>query len=336
MAGDWFEAELGALYEDGEALELRGGLNFVGFSITDEGGYYTITYTPGSGSSAGASGVVQLSDGSSGFSASPWARNGDDLDLNGNAVIDVSYIAVGTGTHADSGDFRADASFEFRAKNAGAGSSRIFGWDGTDVSYGDSTWAGAQTAYYDAGATGFHTFRHGTAGNFWTLFISSGVKVQHFYGNARVNVPTGNTLIVSVNDATVGTWSATGLAMNTLALSGVTTLNGARVAAPTQGTAITTTATINIANGAKYDVSSAGGAYAITLSTSGSPVDGDTVTLRTTAALANAITVTNGGTGGGNLGPDSGTIPAGMHAEYYYYYDGTATAWKYGGRQRTQ
>jgi trimeric autotransporter adhesin len=107
-----------------------------------------------------------------------------------------------------------------------------------------------------------------------------------------------------------------------------TTLNGVTIAAPTQGTAITTTATITVGNGVNYVVSSAGGAYAITLGTSGTFPIGTIVTLICANALANAITVTNGGPGGTNIGPGaSGTLAASIKAAYDFRWDGTN--WSY-------
>lgn len=101
-----------------------------------------------------------------------------------------------------------------------------------------------------------------------------------------------------------------------------------------QGTAITTTNSCTVAGGNNYDVTAAGGAYTITLGTTGSPLDGEIISFRTTNALANAITVTNGGTGGGNIGPSSGTMPAGVKGVYDFRWNASGTKWEYAGCKR--
>lgn len=113
-----------------------------------------------------------------------------------------------------------------------------------------------------------------------------------------------------------------------------TTLNGATVAAPTEGTAITTTATIAVGSGVNYKVTAAGGAYTITLGTAGSFLVGTIVTLVCTNALANAITVLNGGPAAGNIGPSSGTMPAGTKGAYDYRWNGTN--WEYSAMKPIQ
>jgi hypothetical protein len=216
--------------------------------------------------------------------------------LTGATAITAGVLNVGGGTIGTGGDINLDAAADVYGKNTGAGSSRLLGWGGADLSLGDNTWAGTQTIYLDCGATGFHVLRHNGTNHFAT--------------------------------SVAGTVFSNGGGV----LTGVVSINAASVVAPVQGTAVTTTVTLQIGNGSEYDVTAAGGAYAITLGTTG-VADGDMFILRATNALANAVTITNGGTGGGNLGP-SGVMTSAVKATYYYYYDGTATAWKYSGRVR--
>lgn len=112
-------------------------------------------------------------------------------------------------------------------------------------------------------------------------------------------------------------------APDTVNMVGVESINGATVVAPKQGTAVTTTATVNVSGGNDYDVSSAGGAYSLTVGTSGSPYTGEIISLKCPTALANAVTVVNGGAGGGNIGPSGGTIPAGFKGVVDVQFDGT-------------
>lgn len=68
-ARSWYDAFFGQLYNTGAVLELLGGVNFVGFTITaDEvNGYYTITNPAAANASAGAAHALQTSNGSGGF-----------------------------------------------------------------------------------------------------------------------------------------------------------------------------------------------------------------------------------------------------------------------------
>jgi hypothetical protein len=352
----WLDALLGALFDgDGNELEILGGLKFSGFTITpaevvnargDTVQVYDINVDTAAlgftsddiDNESGVAGAT-VSDALDALAAAiPPADNSIALAKLTNATAQFDFIMrVTAGAGAWERGTRANLVTAIDSQHVatlfGTPVLRVGAVGGTYPTIGSIRMVNAETIYsVGVGAlagTNLHLASYG-ADNVARFGSSSAVEVDIISG--------GN---VDINNGTAGALNyrfgqTSGLDLMSKPLVAVTTLNGARVAAPTQGTAITTTATINVANGVKYDVSSAGGAYAITLGTSGTPVDGETVTLRTTAALANAITVTNGGTGGGNLGPDSGTIPAGMHAEYYYYYDGTATAWKYGSRQRTQ
>lgn len=410
----WLDATFGVLFDEGEELEILGGINFVGFTITAdaENSRHNIAVDPATlgfaasdidNDSADVSGtkvsdaldalyaLIQSVDGSDvpnnrTITAGAGLTGGGDLSADrtitvaaadSTITVNADSIQVGTIGNSNLSDntvalarlANATAQYDFVMRTSsgagawqrGARADLVLAIDAQHVatSFGAPFFkVGASGGTYPTSGAVRHAFVNNAGGGVtlnrgikedgsteasltkWnadgTNWYTIGASPGGVNAIATILLRCATSVVVEVGGGTIGTWAATGLALNTRALSGVTTLNGASVGAPTQGTAITTTATIDVSAGAKYNVSSAGGAYTITLGTGGSLKDGETVTLRTTAALANAITVANGGTGGGNLGPDSGTIAAGMHAEYYYYYDGTATAWKYGGRQRTQ
>ncbi len=400
----WLDATFGVLFDNGTELEMLGGLNFVGFTITPDAANnrHNISVSGAATSSddvtneSGVTGdsvteALDTLDANTPVAASDLANDSADVagatvadaldalyaDITGGGTPTSRVLTAGAGM-TGGGDLSADRTFNVianadativvnandiqvgvlvagnfanntiaLARLANAGAAGFVGATGAGA-WGALT--GAQAAALLSGAlSGITTLAmtgalSGATSIGCTSLVSSGaVSGTTITGTGLgtfVGIAAGGAVSGVTTLAMTGALSgATSIGCTSLACAGpittVTTLNGASVAAPTQGTAITTTATVNVANGAKYDVSSAGGAYAITLGTSGTPLDGEMVTLRCTAALANAITVTNGGTGGGNLGP-SGVMAAGTKGEYYYYYDGTATAWKYGGYQRCQ
>lgn len=240
----WLDALLGALFDDGDELELIGGLNFVGFTLTPN--------------------VLVNSLGES---------------------VQVYDIAVaGAATTSDN-------------------VSNESGVSGSTVS--DAL---------DALATLIGTNTTNIATN-----------------TSSISTLNGRQIIAGTNMSGGGTLAADRTLSLAAALTGVDSINGAKVAAPVQGTAVTTTATINVSGGNNYDVTAAS-AYTLTLGTSGSPITGEIISLRTTNSLANAITITNGGGGGGNIGPSSGTLPASVKGVYDFRYDGTN--WVYAGMKR--
>ncbi len=325
MSRSWLDAFLGRILDNGTELELLGGVNFVGFAIDADtaNGYYTITNAGGTiaDNSLALAKLVNATGarviGATG--AGPWGElTGTQVGalvagpLGAGATPITNITMTGALSGATSGAFSSFVS-------AGA----------TPATAGELRVPHVSAALFrnNANDNNRYIWRTGaTTDDLWLGSADTGCDTTIFAGTTLTLAPGGSAewnFTASQLDATGGN------------LVNVGSINGATVAAPTQGTAITTTATINVSSGVKYDVSSAGGAYAITLGTSGTPLDGEMVTLRCTAALANDITVTNGGTGGGNLGP-AGKMAAGTKGEYYYYYDGTATAWKYGGYQRCQ
>ncbi len=233
MARTALDAMLGRLLDDGTELELLGGLNFVGFAITEGEGYWTVTNEGGA-----------ISDNS--------------VALAKLVNASAQYQLVGR-------------------KSASAGA-----------------WESCTLAELGITTTGIGA------------------------------VPTARTLTAGTNMSGGGDLSANRTLSLVAALTGITSVNGATVCAPVEGAVITTTATINVSQGNQRTVTAAGGAYAITLHAStGSPYTGESITLVCATALANAVTVTNGGAGGTNIGFSGGTLPSGFKGAASFYFDGT-------------
>jgi hypothetical protein len=298
----WLEALLGQISDNGNPLEGLGGLNFIGFTITPDGanGRYNIAAS-GSGGGGGGSTVA------SGIT--------NDSSVSGSTVKDALNTLL-SAANTDATNISTNAAKITALTVAGAG--KLPYVSGTPGTYSASVWTTDGTNLSGVGTIGSGAITSTGVGTF--VGIVAGGAVSGVTTLAMAGALSGATSIACTSLACAG------------AITSVTTLNGASVAAPAQGTAVTTTVTLQIGNGSEYDVTAAGGAYAITLGTTG-VADGDMFILRATNALANAVTITNGGTGGGNLGP-SGVMTSAVKAVYYYYYDGTATAWKYSGRVR--
>ncbi len=360
------EAEL-EIPGDAGALLYSAGLGALaaadGLIVVDSGNGLSATHFDGPGTVAPA-GAFRAANNAGGYTA---RTTGADSVLVGG-YIDASNNALynrGTGGFVASGNtawWNAQSGVyywrEYTSGNTDAGGEfDVMALSSAGLNLLNRLLIGVSSLRQDGtvSTAGFVNVVHGSAGGYgrnqansqdvplwrWGNFVNDVLYFGSSSSDAgkvagmRWGIHTGGVFWWEVNGAGIVALDDAGFDMNGRSLTEVTAINGATVAAPTQGTAITTTATIDISAGSKYDVTAAGGAYAITLGTSGSPADGDMVTLRATNALANAVTITNGGTGGGNLGP-GGVMTSGVKAEYYYYYDGTATAWKYGGRQRCQ
>lgn len=99
-------------------------------------------------------------------------------------------------------------------------------------------------------------------------------------------------------------------------LTGMSSINGAKIAAPVQGAAISASATCVAASGSNYDFS-ATAAYNITLGTAGA-LTGEVLSFRASATLGATVGFVNGGASGGTLGSYNGIKPI-----LDFRYDGT-------------
>lgn len=299
--GDWLEAELGQLYSEGVPLELRGGLNFVGLTVTDEGAYYTIEPLPGAASPTGATDSLQRNDGGS-FGGTEVIM----VDVGGGAYAGIvvanssAYLALGA-SPSGIGRLRGGYGEILIGGKDSLGNNRsvIAVGDGVanDLRVGDTN-LGSVTAHIK-NATGYFMVYDGS-----TRFAITSAKVEVFVplemtncaisetasvaqngtpadtgwlrgvgngthfavtaisagGNhkllstdaadnfgvgdsAKTNglfleAKTGGQIVLRINEVTSGTFNASGLAMNSLAISGVTTLNSAAPVAPVEGTVL--------------------------------------------------------------------------------------------------
>jgi hypothetical protein len=316
MARTALDALLGRLLFDGVEAELLGGLNFEGFTVTEADGYYTVV-PPGVG--AGTIPLAYLAEAVAQYDfvmrtssgAGAWERGTRAslvLAIDGQTVatfLGAPRIQLGGASttrgllNASIGGFGADGGLILAARTNGGTECNLLRWDSTDKFFLGSTSAAQVIASVATG--GYFAVR---VNNVEVASIST-TGLGTFVGVNAGGAVTGVTALTA-NSATIG---------------------GAIVAAPVQGTAVTTTATITVAGGNNYVVSSAGGAYTLTIGTGGTPYIGEVITLICAAALANAITVLNGGAGGTNIGPgagaDSGKIPAGTKLVCDFRFDGT-------------
>jgi len=283
VARTWLDGETGRLFDDGEELEILGGQNFIGFTIERDDVNNRYNIT----NAAGAPSSDDVSN-ESGVAGATVTLALDELAADIAAISGVSSsrnLIAGAGL-TGGGDLSADRTFTVAA-NA----------DGTIVVNANDIQVGVLVA-----------------GNFANNTIALARLANA--GAAGFVGATG----AGAWGALTGTQAAALLAGP---ITGITTLNGATVAAPVEGAQITTTATINVGQGNNRTVTAAGGAYAITLGTTGSPYTGEILSLVCSNSLANAVTVTNGGGGGGNIGPSGGTMPSGAKLVCDFVYDGT-------------
>lgn len=337
----WLDEMFGVLSDNGTEIELLGGLNFIGFTITPDptnnrhnisvaGAATTSDAVTNNSSVTGATvtaalntllssvgtnttAIANLTVAGAGkipyVSGTPGTYSASTYTTDGTSLIGLTSVRYGA-TPATQGSTRyTNGATIWYDKGSGAGDRRVWEGAGDDQSFG--ALAGTGVRYWDAGDGGQHIWRDGNGGarTLATLTHAAGLNMQ-------------TRAILGVTSLTMAG-----------ALVGVTTLNGTSVAAPVQGTAITTTNACTVAGGNNYDVTAAS-AYAITLGTGGSPIDGEIISFRTTNSLANAITVTNGGTGGGNIGPSSGTMPASVKGVYDFRWSASGTKWEYAGVKR--
>lgn len=307
------DALLGRLFDDGDELELLGGINWIGFTIErdDANNRYDITSAVGSLDSDDISNVSAVSGAT--VSAALNTLN----TAVGLRALAATQVIAGAGL-TGGGTLGAD-----RTLNVAAA-------DGTITVNADSIQVGTLVAgNYSNNTIALARLVNASAQFQIVARKTSSGGAWEDCSRSELGLALSATTITAGTNLTGGGDLSANRTLNVSAtLTGITSINGATVAAPTEGAQITTTATINVTQGSNRTVTAAGGAYAITLATTGA-ITGDVLSLICSNALANAITVTNGGGGGGNIGPSAGTMPASAKRVYDYRYDGTN--WAYSG-----
>jgi hypothetical protein len=122
MSRSWIDAFLGRLLDNGTELELIGGLNFVGFTITPDtaNGYYTITNPASATLPAGADDSLQRKASGTAFGTTAWiAQLAGGIYAGMLVASDNAYLALGA-TPATSGGLRMGNTLEVRFAGAGA------------------------------------------------------------------------------------------------------------------------------------------------------------------------------------------------------------------------
>jgi hypothetical protein len=236
MAGNWFEAILGKLYNNGTELELLGGLNF-------------------------KSGIKATAD---------FANGRYDVAIDSQSASGIAATHFdGPGAVGSNGVFRAanDAGGYVAVKSDGTSTVLVGGY----VDSFNNTLYGRGTGPYVAP------------------------------GNTAWYVLSGGSFFFRVNgETTEWQFSATQLDCFGNDLANVGRLNGATVAAPVEGTALTDAAqTLAVAGGNNYVQAVALTASRTkTLSNTG-PETGEVITIIRTTTAAFTMPIVNGGVGGG-------------------------------------
>lgn len=114
---------------------------------------------------------------------------------------------------------------------------------------------------------------------------------------------------------------------------GVDTINGCTVAAPIEGANIGADITVDPSDGNDF-VIDPGWTGTITLGTGSAIYGREIITLKRLVASADAITILNGGPGGGNIGPDGNDFPASVPLVCDYVQDLGSGNWSLAATKR--
>jgi hypothetical protein len=235
MARSWFDAFFGRLLNNGTELELIGGVNFVGFTITADtvNGYYTIV-NPGPVIADNSVALAKLVNASAQYDfimrktagAGSWER-GTRADLV--SAIDSQTVATFFGApriqlggasttrgllNASIGGFGTNGGLIIAARTNGGVECDVVRWDSTDK-----------------------------------LFLGDADDAAQVIAS----VETGGWFAVRVNNVEQVRIDATGIVLGGRLISGLTTLNGSRYISPTQGADLgDANVTINLSGGANY------------------------------------------------------------------------------------
>lgn len=157
MATPWFDALLGRLFNNGAELELRGGLNFVGFTITpySVGGKpagWTITGSGGGGGGDVTATYTTTADEHTDLANSRRLVAGSGVtltDAGAGSTLTISSLGVGD-TQGFSPTFRTDTP---GGDVLGVGAT----WDGVSQAIGDTLDLTYSLVYVEATAFGGST-----------------------------------------------------------------------------------------------------------------------------------------------------------------------------------
>lgn len=305
MSRSPLDALLGRLFDTGEELELLGGLNFIGFTITqdDANNRYNII----------ADGGALTSDDIANESDFAVATVTDALnaalgliDGLGSTYASVARSLVAGAGLTGGGDLSADRTFNVVADA-----------DGTITVTADAVKVGTLiAANYGANTIALTKLVNASATKTFVMRTTA--------GSGAWEEGTAANALAALSGGTIAALTATALTC--------TTINGVTIAAPVEGTALTDAdQTLNVSGGNNYVQSTALTASRTkTLGTSGSPETGEIVTITRTTTAAFTMPVVNGGAGGGTLY----TFPSAGKRVADFRYDGTN--WSLAGVKRIQ
>jgi hypothetical protein len=251
----YYNALLGKLFNNGTPLPLRGGLNFVGFTIAQSAQGYTITANP-----AGAASASNIGNDSSVTGATVKDA------LNSNLAAIAANTAAASANTTAIGAGGATGALAYNAAATGA-LTRTSHWftDGTAL-YSDASGYIAQGAtggptvaslgWLRSGTnTGWYGRRTATAGDLPLLRLIGDLLVvgggtEGFTG-LQLETTSGQVLLRVASGTTFASGTA-GQDFKSLPVISATTINGARVCPPTQAALASGANVANMTAAANY------------------------------------------------------------------------------------
>jgi hypothetical protein len=327
---------LGRIQDDGTELEIGSGLNFIGLTVelNEATGFIDISHTEGGGSLT--SDDVSNESGVAGATVTA-ALDALDAAISSGGVPGTRLVTAGAGL-TGGGDLSADRTFDVAAADGtitvNANSIQV----GTLTNANSPTNTLGLNKLVNAAAAGFvgatgagawgaltgtqaAALLAGPIGATTTVTTITATGLGTFVGVAVGGALSGVTTL-AMTGALSG---ATSIGCTSLACAGpittVTTLNGATVAAPVEGTALTDAdQTLTVAGGNDYTQNTALTASRTkTLGTTGSPETGEVITIKRFTTAAFTMPIVNGGAGAGTLY----TFPSAGKRVADFRYDGT-------------
>lgn len=316
MARPFFDAVFGRLLDDGVELELRGGINFVGFTIEADEATDTIKITSPTGSLT--SDDIDNESGVSGTTVS------DALDTLNTAVglraLASRTITAGAGM-TGGGDLSADRTLNVIAHA-----------DGTITVNADSVQVGVLVAANYAANTIALSKLSNASAQFQIMArkTSSGGAWEDCSRSELGLALSATTITAGTNLSGGGDLSANRTLNVVATLTGITSINGVTLASPVEGTALTDAdQTLAVSGGSNYVQSTALTANRTkTLDTStGTPEAGEIITITRTTTAAFTLIVKTGST-------TIYTFPASAKKVADFQFDGAD--WTFVGVKRIQ